>query len=183
MPNDFEKLSEREIQRRLYGDFSSARKGLTDQGKKPKQPIIEKKEEKPPPPPKEISTSSLRLVGGFTLGILAIFLFGFFVSRFELPSPPPKKSRDVSPKTPLAAQDIPYTIQVMVYENRAGAEKVVESLQEKGFPAYIKERTTSAGKLQLRIYVGEFSSEANAKSTLAILQGLPAFKESFIRKK
>jgi cell division septation protein DedD len=77
----------------------------------------------------------------------------------------------------------PYTIQVMVYESKEGAEISVGDLKKRGFPAYIKQSTMVSGKLQFRIYVGEFTTQEEAKTTLAMLKTQPSCQESFIRKK
>ncbi len=173
MPKELEKLSEKEIQQRLYGGYLKPEPKRAE-----KPPAVERKEN---PSQKAVNNGSgLKIVWGFAFGIAAVLLIGFLIVRQEKP---PRKPSVPVPKTTPAAASRPYTIQVMVYENKEGARKAVDDLKRRGFPAFIKENKTVSGKLQLRIYVGEFMTQEEAKSTLTMLKNNPSYYESFIRKK
>lgn len=184
MPKELEKLSEKEIQHRLYGGYL---KPVPKNIKKPQS----SEEPKEKPLPKIDSGSGMKIVWGFALGIVVIFLAGFFVMRSEnTPQNPqsskktaPRKPPVPNPKTVSAPIAHPYTIQVMVYGSKEGAEISVGELKKRGFPAYIKQSTMVSGKRQFRVYVGEFTTQEEAKATLAMLKTQPSCQESFIRKK
>jgi cell division septation protein DedD len=191
MPKELGKLSEKEIQQRLYGKYSNPR-GETKPEQKPvpnavkKQPIAEPKEKN-----NIEKGSGMKIVWSFALGIVIIFLTGLFIMRSEsTPQNPqaskkatPRKPSISNPKTVSAPVSRPYTIQVMVYESKKGAEISVGDLKKRGFPAYIKQSTMVSGKPQFRIYIGEFTTQEEAKATLTMLKTKPSYQESFIRKR
>lgn len=184
MPKELERLSEKEIQQRLYGGYLKA---VPKNIKKPQSP----EEPKEKPLPKIDSGSGMKIVWSFALGIAVIFLIGFLIVRLENTPQAPKSSQKATPRKPpvptpktvSAPVNRLYTIQVMVHGSKEGAEISVGELKKRGFPAYIKQSTMVSGKLQFRIYVGEFTTQEEAKATLAMLKTQPSYQESFIRKK
>ncbi len=191
MPKELEKLTEKDIQQRLYGKYSHA-KGETKQEQKPapnavkKPPIAESKEKN-----NIENGSGVKIVWSFALGIVIILFTGLFIMRSKNTPQNSQASQKTAlrkpsvsnPKTVSAPIVRPYTIQVMVYESQEGAKISVGDLKKRGFPAYIKQSTMVSGKSQFRIYVGEFTTQEEAKATLATLKTQPSCQESFIRKK
>ena len=198
MPREFERLSEKEIQRRLYGRYLDPKKkeelGPKEPSKPPKQTSKQLKETSQ----KEEKKIPLNFVFGFTGILVIIFLMIHSGKRhpsqatgniqISVQKPPAQRVPVVKPKTtvppiPERVSSRPYTIQVMVFKNEEGGQKAIDQLKKQEFPAYLKESTTISGKSQFRIYVGDFEKEEDAAPTLAMLKTHLSYRESFVRKK
>ncbi len=194
MPKELEKLSEKEIQQRLYGQYSPAKKEEIKTEQKPPPKVVQKPqpaEPKKKSPQKIENGSGMKILWNFALGISTILLIGLLIVFLEnVPQPTQSSKKLIHQKPSVSTSKItsvpmhrPYTIQVMVYESKEGAEISAGDLKKRGFPAYIKQSTMVSGKPQFRIYVGEFTTQEEAKSSLAMLKTQPSCQESFIRKK
>lgn len=189
MPKELGKLSEKEIQQRLYGKYSNPG-GETLPEQKPVPNAVKKPSIAEPKEKNNIENSSgMKIIWSFALGVVVIFLTGLFIMRSEKTPQNPQASKKAVPrktsvpKTISASVSRPYTIQVIVYESKKGAEISAGDLKKRGLPAYIKQSTMASGKPQFRVYVGEFTTQEEAKATLTMLKTQPSCQESFIRKK
>ncbi len=72
-----------------------------------------------------------------------------------------------------------YTIQVAAFKERAKADKAVAQAQQKGYSAYIDERSRSDGSVWYQICVGKFDTQGPAKELLIKVK--QDYKDGFIR--
>lgn len=91
--------------------------------------------------------------------------------------------KTTTPKSPTeqVVTKKPYTIQVAIYENSEDADSIVDSLNKKGFRAYIFKSISSKGKTHYRIYAGEFDTTQEAATTLDRLKTEENYQDAFVR--
>lgn len=75
-------------------------------------------------------------------------------------------------------QDVAYTIQIASFKEKARAEKVYENLTNKKFNPYVVSRNLGEKGIWYRVYVGKFSSKAEANILLIDIQKI--YPSSFI---
>lgn len=75
-------------------------------------------------------------------------------------------------------RNMPFTIQAASFREAAKAEKILNDLKKKGFPAYLVSKDLGEKGVWHRVYVGGFPSKTEAKGLLAQIQ--EDYKDSFI---
>jgi cell division septation protein DedD len=73
---------------------------------------------------------------------------------------------------------VPFTIQVASSNNKASAEKILQAVKAKGYPAYLVEKNLGAKGIWYRTYVGTFQTKKEADDYL--LKVRQHYKDSFI---
>ena len=84
----------------------------------------------------------------------------------------------VSESTSAGMKNIPFTIQVASFKDKAKAEKVVNDLNKNQFSAYIVANTTPDKGTWYRVYAGKFETKDQAEASLTKIKA--TYKESFI---
>lgn len=72
-----------------------------------------------------------------------------------------------------------YTIQVAAFKERSRADKAVAQAQQKGYTAYVDERSRSDGSVWYQICIGKFNAQSSAKELLIKIK--QDYKDGFIR--
>ncbi len=72
-----------------------------------------------------------------------------------------------------------YTIQVAAFKERSRADKAVAQAQQKGYSAYVDERSHSDGSIWYQICIGKFDTMSPAKELLTKVK--QDYKDGFIR--
>lgn len=72
-----------------------------------------------------------------------------------------------------------YTIQVAAFKERSRADKAVAQAQQKGYPAYVDEKSRSDGSIWYQICIGKFDAQSPAKELLIKIK--QDYKDGFIR--
>ena len=72
-----------------------------------------------------------------------------------------------------------YTIQVAAFKERSRADKAVAQAQQKGYSAYVDEKSRSDGSIWYQICVGKFDTQSPAKELLIKIK--QDYKDGFIR--
>lgn len=72
-----------------------------------------------------------------------------------------------------------YTIQVAAFKEQSRANKAVEQAQQKGYTAFIDQRSKSDGSVWYQICIGRFDGQQAAKELLAKLQ--QDYKDGYIK--
>ncbi len=98
----------------------------------------------------------------------------------------------VKPKTTVAAATVSstgtgttggsgkvYTIQVAAFKERTRADKAVAQAQQKGYSAYVDEKSRSDGSVWYQICIGKFDTQTPAKELLTKIK--QDYKDGFIR--
>ncbi len=185
----FKKLTEQEIQQRLYGIAQKIPKKEPEQVKIAPQEVQEKKVSFEKSPPAELKSKSIRLpwkkVTAFALIVLvAVFGLNYFFKKQPTRKQPTSEVKQAT-KTPAPASltNKPYTIQAAVYKNEVDAIRIASKLKKENLAAYVAKATSKKGKIRYRIYVGGFSSVNEATTLLSKLKTRMGFPDSFLRKK
>lgn len=126
-----------------------------------------------------LKTQHLVIIGSVVV-LLAIILVSVFVIRFMVTKVSAKKPKIV--ETVEVSSKV-YTIQAYTTSKRDDADKVIQLLTSKGFPATIKEVKSPSGKTQYVIFVGEYSNKKQANDPLQGLRKEKQFVDSFVRTK
>ena len=108
-----------------------------------------------------------------------------FVGNEELPveaaAPVPAPVPSVAQPTnlmPVEGAKIPYTIQVASFKEKSQAEKTLENVSAKNYPAYILSRDLGDKGIWYRVYIGKFDTKLQAEEFLTkVKQDYP---DSFI---
>jgi len=90
-------------------------------------------------------------------------------------SEPVKK--EVQPKVTEAVK-ANFSIQVASFQQKERAEQVVAELKAKNYAPYIKSRNLGEKGTWYRVYVGEYTTKAQAQEILSVIQN--HYKNSFI---
>jgi len=72
-----------------------------------------------------------------------------------------------------------YTIQVAAFKERSRADNAVAQAQQKGYSAYVDERSRSDGSVWYQICIGKFDTQSPAKELLTKVK--QDYKDGFIR--
>lgn len=72
-----------------------------------------------------------------------------------------------------------YTIQVAAFKERSRADKAVAQAQQKGYSAYVDEKSRSDGSIWHQICIGKFDTQSPAKELLIKIK--QDYKDGFIR--
>ena len=72
-----------------------------------------------------------------------------------------------------------YTIQVAAFKERSRADKAVAQAQQKGYSAYVDEKSRSDGSIWYQICIGKFDTQSPAKELLIKIK--QDYKDGFIR--
>ena len=72
-----------------------------------------------------------------------------------------------------------YTIQVAAFKERSRADKAVALAQQKGYSAYIDEKSRSDGSIWYQVCIGKFDTQSPAKELLIKIK--QDYKDGFIR--
>lgn len=72
-----------------------------------------------------------------------------------------------------------YTIQVAAFKERSRADKAVAQAQQKGYSAYVDEKSRSDGSIWYQICVGKFDTQSPAKELLIKIK--QDYTDGFIR--
>lgn len=72
-----------------------------------------------------------------------------------------------------------YTIQVAAFKDRSRADKAVAQAQQKGYSAYVDERSRDDGGTWYQICIGKFDAQSPAKELLTKVK--QDYKDGFIR--
>ncbi len=72
-----------------------------------------------------------------------------------------------------------YTIQIASFKERSRADKAVAQAQQKGYTAYVDERSRSDGSVWYQICIGKFNAQSSAKELLTKIK--QDYKDGFIR--
>ncbi|MBI5024604.1 MAG: SPOR domain-containing protein [Candidatus Omnitrophica bacterium] len=81
--------------------------------------------------------------------------------------------------TPTGGNGKIYTIQVAAFKERSRADKAVAQAQQKGYPAYVDEKSRSDGSIWYQICIGKFDTHSPAKELLIKIK--QDYKDGFIR--
>ena len=73
-----------------------------------------------------------------------------------------------------------YTVQAGVYDVKILADRLVETLGQEGYPAFLVEGTTRRGTPRYRVYVGRYADKVEAQVQLDLLKRNPRLQDSFI---
>lgn len=126
-----------------------------------------------------LKTQHLVIIGSVVV-LSAIVLVSVFAIRFMVTKVSAKKPKIVET---VAVPSKVYTIQAYTTSKRDDADKAIQLLSSKGFPATAKEVKSPSGKIQYAIFVGEYSSKKQANDVLQSLRKEKQFKDSFVRTK
>ena len=94
----------------------------------------------------------------------------------QTPDPPSLQKDKVSKKKKFS-----YTIQVAAYKTEVEARNHIQDLVDKGFPAFLMEKTLGGGKW-FRVNIGNFKSKKQALGYEKALKKQTWIKKSFVRK-
>lgn len=72
-----------------------------------------------------------------------------------------------------------YTIQVAAFKERSRADKAVAQAQQKGYSAYVDEKSRSDGSIWYQICIGKFDAQSPARELLIKIK--QDYKDGFIR--
>jgi len=72
-----------------------------------------------------------------------------------------------------------YTIQVAAFKERSRADKAVAQAQQKGYSAYVDQRSRDDGSSWYQICIGKFDAQSSAKELLTKVK--QDYKDGFIR--
>ena len=72
-----------------------------------------------------------------------------------------------------------YTIQVAAFKERSRADKAVAQAQQKGYTAYVDERSRNDGSIWYQVCIGKFDTQAPVKELL--IKTKQDYKDGFIR--
>ena len=72
-----------------------------------------------------------------------------------------------------------YTIQVAAFKERSRADKAVAQAQQKGYSAYVDEKSRSDGSILYQTCIGKFDTQSSAKELLIKIK--QDYKDGFIR--
>ncbi|MGH7885973.1 MAG: SPOR domain-containing protein, partial [Thermodesulfobacteriota bacterium] len=93
-----------------------------------------------------------------------------------------QKSKDSQAVTDLPATDPSgkYTVQIGSFKDKAGAEKIFNSLKSKGYPVFMKTALTEQNETWFRIRIGTFNQREAAKKYFEALNSKEKDLNGFI---
>ena len=201
------RLSESEIQERLYGSYGVPRRSQ----RKPAEPQVHSPDSVATWTGAEILSGELKRLRSELISLrqekerLAVQLQQVNQNHAVTEQPPVRSSGWIGrifavlillgmagyvmgmralQASPAVGDSTPYTLQVAVYDVKGMAERARDSLQELGYEAFLVELPRSSGKLRYRVYVGSFVTQEEANQEFLRLTGDPRFqdfKDAFVR--
>jgi septal ring-binding cell division protein DamX len=107
-------------------------------------------------------------------------------AKQEPPSPPPARQAGPPAKLPVAAAQSSdpsgpgFAVQVAAYPDRRDAEKLVQSLSTKGYPAFVMDPVQGAPTKLFRVRVGKYPNRSVAEGVQAQLAKAEQFTTAWI---
>ncbi len=119
---------------------------------------------------------------GLSIGLLAALILMGIVCSVAKKTPvkkPPEQS--LSRAVTSARTKKPYaTIQVCTYKKEEDAQKLVEKLRKKRYPAFVEKSKSPAGKRLYVVYTGNFATPKDAVKLWEKIKRKEGFEDSYI---
>jgi len=168
-----------ELQRRTYltaapsGVVTSALPAVSSQAPMAVGLASDHKEDGHPVPASPSESPGWLFLATSVLVVIAVGVVGY-----------PLGARLLQASPSISSEPTPYTVQVAIYHAKPQADAAIERLRSLGFPAFLAKVPRRNGRMEYRVYLGQFVTKEEATQERQRLERDPrvrAYSDAFVR--